>query len=230
MVPLTEPARFTLFRLWQVEPGSSRPGGVRVHRLDWDDGRRADAAADMSREVDQVTTVEVVQATADDAQLLSELGARTFRDTFAADNTEADMADYLATAFSRQVQADELAEAESLFLIARVDGAPAGYTRLRFGFAPDCVTESVGGTSPVELRRFYADLHWIGRGVGPALMKTALELAETRGCDVAWLDVWEKNQRAISFYSKWGFSIVGDQTFLLGEDVQHDLIMARKIS
>ena len=37
------------------------------------------------------TDIRVTQAASSDAALLTALGARTFRDTFAADNTEADM-------------------------------------------------------------------------------------------------------------------------------------------
>ena len=168
--------------------------------------------------------IDIVQATARHASLLAELGARTFRDTFGADNTQADMDQYLASAFSADIQARELADPASVFLVARADdGAAAGYARLRFGESPACV----GGLRPVEIARFYVDRPWMGRGVGAALMAAALELASQRGCDVAWLDVWEKNARAIAFYSKWGFSVVGSQPFLLGEDMQNDLLMAR---
>ena len=168
------------------------------------------------------TVIDVVQATASDAALLAELGARTFRDTFAADNTDADMDIYLATAFTPEVQARELSDEGSLFLIARVDGVPAGYTRLRFDDAPACV----GGVRPMELARFYADLPWIGHGVGQALMEAAFAVASSRGCDVVWLDVWERNPRAIRFYAKWGFKVIGEQKFLLGTDVQNDLLMS----
>lgn len=169
------------------------------------------------------TVIDVVEATASHAPLLAELGARTFRDTFAADNTEADMDLYLATAFTPEVQARELSDEGSLVLIVRADGTPAGYTRLRFGDAPACVR----GVRSMELARFYVDLPWIGHGVGAALMKMALDAASTRACDVVWLDVWERNPRAIRFYSKWGFEVVGEQKFLLGTDVQNDLLMAR---
>jgi GNAT superfamily N-acetyltransferase len=169
--------------------------------------------------------ITVAPATAADAALLAGLGARTFFDTYAADNTEADMATYLAECFSPAQQALELADERSLFLIARADGAPVGYTRLRLGEAPDCVA----GCNPVELVRFYADLPWIGRGVGPALMEAALGVAGAMGCDVVWLDVWTRNPRGLAFYTKWGFTVAGRQTFLLGEDVQDDLIMSRAV-
>lgn len=166
---------------------------------------------------------EVRTATVADAALLADLGARTFRDTFAAENTEADMAAYLAAAFGNDVQTREIADVASAFLIAQVDGETAGYARLRRGDTPACVL----GARPVEIARFYADAPWIGAGIGAALMTACLAEAAALGCDVIWLDVWERNARAIAFYAKWGFSVVGEQEFILGEDVQHDLLMAR---
>src|SRR5256885_12874476 len=56
---------------------------------------------------------------AEDAELLAELGARTFSETFAPDNTPEDIAAYLASAFSPAQQAEELADPDCLFQIAR---------------------------------------------------------------------------------------------------------------
>lgn len=162
-------------------------------------------------------------ATADDALLLARMGARTFRDTFGADNTAEDMAAYLARSFSPEIQAAELADAATDFLIAFAGDEPAGYAKVRAGSAPACVR----GTSPLEICRLYADTPWIGRGVGGTLMQACLGHAASLGCDVIWLDVWERNPRAIGFYERWGFAVVGEQDFVLGDDVQRDLLMAR---
>lgn len=158
--------------------------------------------------------------------LLADLGRRTFFDTFARDNTPEDMAAYLAASFGPQKQAEELADPLSHFLIAEVDGAPVGYARLHLGEPPATIT----GRMPVEIVRFYAVREWIGGGVGAALMATCLALAAEKGCDTIWLDVWERNPRAIAFYRKWGFAPVGEQAFQLGGDLQHDLLMQRSIS
>jgi diamine N-acetyltransferase len=170
-----------------------------------------------------VTPIEIRRATPEDAGLLAEIGARTFRDTFESDNTEADMTDYLASAFSPAIQADQLKDAGTTFLIAHIDGSAVGYAKLRLGDAPSCI----GGRVPVEISRFYADGPWIGRGVGAALMAASLRLSTEEGADIVWLDVWEKNYRALAFYAKWGFEVVGGQTFQLGSDLQNDLLMAR---
>src|ERR1700674_1797124 len=91
------------------------------------------------------------RANMNDAGLLAELGARTFSETFAADNSPADMASYLASSFSEAQQAAELADPHSIFHIARADGVAAGYAMLRAGSVLDSVTDD----EPIELVRLY---------------------------------------------------------------------------
>ena len=169
--------------------------------------------------------IQIRAATAADNVRLAELGARTFYDTFAADNTPEDMSAYLAGAFSPDKQAAELADPASRFLIAEIDGGAAGYARLKEGAPPS----SISGARPIEIARLYACREWIGQGVGARLMQACLDEAARRGCDTIWLDVWERNPRAIAFYARWGFVQVGEQTFQLGSDLQHDLLMQRAV-
>jgi ribosomal protein S18 acetylase RimI-like enzyme len=75
------------------------------------------------------------------------------------------------------------------------------------------------------LSRFYAVKGWIGRGVGPALMRACIAASRQRGAAGIWLGVWGKNERAIRFYRKWGFVQRGAQSFVLGSDHQTDLVM-----
>lgn len=161
-----------------------------------------------------------------DHELLAELGERTFRDTFARDNNPDDMAAYLASAFNPEIQAAELADPATTYLIAEANAAPIGYARLVRGPAPACVPAD----RPIEIRRIYSVAGWIGRGAGSALMRASLDESARQECDVIWLDVWEKNARAISFYARWGFSEVGSQPFVLGSDIQRDLLMARPVT
>src|SRR5450759_1498327 len=126
-------------------------------------------------------------ATAKDAALLAELGARTFSDTFGPDNTLEDMAAYLGATFGPEKQAVELADPRMTFFIAEIDGAPAGYAQLRSGG-----TDGVTGAKPIEVVRFYAAKEWIGRGVGPALMRACLDEAHRAGFQTLWLGVWKR--------------------------------------
>jgi ribosomal protein S18 acetylase RimI-like enzyme len=166
------------------------------------------------------------EATASDAALLSQLGARTFSETFAADNTPADMAAYLAASFSPEQQAAELAEALTTFLIAEIDKVAVGYAMLHPGAMP----HPAGSEKPIELVRLYVSRDWHGRGVGEALIQQCMDLARQKGYRTLWLGVWEHNARARAFYRKWQFQEFGEHVFQLGGDSQNDILMARALA
>lgn len=165
------------------------------------------------------------KGTAEDAQLLAELGERTFRDAFAAQNTAENLQRYLAQAFGEEKQRTEVSDPTATFFLAFVGAAAAGYLVLRSRNAPSCVTEP----EPIEVERLYVDRPFWGTGVSTALMERAEQEARERGCQSIWLAVWEHNARARAFYRRRNFREVGKQLFVLGTDPQTDLILVRRL-
>lgn len=157
-----------------------------------------------------------------DAATLAEFAARTFADTFAADNRPEDLALHLARSYGPAQQGAELVDPAVTTLLAEVGDELVGYAQLRAGRAPGCVA----GDAPLELWRFYVARAWHGQGLARALMTQVDEAARQRGAGTLWLGVWERNERAKAFYRKAGFIDVGSHTFLLGRDPQTDRIMA----
>ncbi len=84
--------------------------------------------------------------------MLTELGRRTFHETFAADNTPEDMAAHMQAAFVVERVVDELRQPGSVFLIAEALSKALGYARLEPAPAPECVR----GPSPVRLIKLYS--------------------------------------------------------------------------
>jgi ribosomal protein S18 acetylase RimI-like enzyme len=166
------------------------------------------------------------RANVDDAGLLAEVGARTFVETFAEDNSAEDMAAYLASSFSEAQQASELADPDSTIYIAETNGLAIGYAMLRSGYAPECVTDN----RPIELVRLYVSREHLGGGVGSGLMQDCINEADHQGYRTLWLGVWENNHRAQAFYRKWKFRDVGTHIFQLGQDAQTDILMELSIS
>ena len=171
------------------------------------------------------SNLTIRDATPADDALLANLGARTFNEAYAKDLPAETMAEYLPVAFNPRVQAEELREVGSAFLIVEIGEEAVGYARLKEGQAPPVV----GGSRPIELARIYLVQEATGSGVGSKLMQACLEEAKIKGCDRIWLGVWERNERAIAFYRKWGFAIVGSQTFEMGDELQTDLLMQRLV-
>ena len=194
---------------------------------------RSASSRDFSRSlVQQVTVGDDVMsfriATPDDAQRLARAAAAFFVDTFAAANRPEDMDAYLASAFSENHQRAELSHMDSRVWLATIGDDIVGYAHVRRSAAPSTV--SAARTRAVEIARIYAGRRWHGHGLGGALLEACVNTAREWGGDVLWLGVWEKNSRAIAFYEKNGFQVVGEQPFLLGRDLQRDLVMARRLT
>ncbi len=170
--------------------------------------------------------IEVRYATHKDAEMIAELSRKTFQDTFAAFNTKEDMQLFLDSNFNKQLLMEEVVTERNIFLLAYNDGQLAGYARLREDNNP----EQLQGIPTLEIARIYATSEAIGTGIGKTLMEKAIEIARQRGKQILWLGVWEKNQRAIDFYTRWGFEKFSDHEFVLGKDIQNDWLMKRNVT
>ena len=176
--------------------------------------------------VSQRPPVRIRRATPDDAAALAEFGARTFFETFAADNTPEDMRLHLASAWHPELQRAEIADASLDTLLAcDADGNLAGFAQICTGHPP----AGISVRKPLELKRFYVDKPWQGQGLARQLMEAVELQARTRGALELWLGVFERNERAQAFYRKCGFRKVGTQIFVVGTDPQRDHVMLREL-
>lgn len=173
----------------------------------------------------QSATLSVRMATEDDAADVAALAERTFRATFADANDADDLDAHCASNYGTALQRSEILDPGLRTLLVVAGTAIAGYAQVRLHAPKDCVA----ARSPAELLRIYVDAEWHGRGAAQALLNASLDAAREAGCDRIWLGVWEHNPRAIAFYRKQGFETVGEHTFLLGEDPQRDVVMARPL-
>lgn len=158
-----------------------------------------------------------------DLKTLQNIGIQTFTETFAEDNTEEAMEKYLEDSFNTEKIKSELNNPDSLFYIAWEEDNPVGYLKMNSGKAQ---TELQDETS-LEIERIYVKKSHHGKKVGQLLYNQALETAQQLGKSYLWLGVWEKNLRAINFYSKNGFVEFDKHIFRLGEEEQTDLMMKK---
>ena len=159
------------------------------------------------------------------AVFLCSFGYRTFDQAFRKLNNQKDFDTYLSNAFSLDTISGELKDSRSEFFVAFQGDEPVGYFKLFAGPAPECVT----CLPAIELARFYALKSQWGKGVGKAMMEKAMDLARGHGFSAMWLSSWKKNHRGNVFYKKWGFDVVGEQTFTIGKDIQQDFVLSRRL-
>jgi ribosomal protein S18 acetylase RimI-like enzyme len=170
-------------------------------------------------------TVALRRAAPGDAPSLTVLAERTFRDAFGARNSPEDMDLHCTRYFSPDIQAREIADRGIVTMLAVENGQFVGFTQMTLA-RPQA---HVAGERPAELNRIYVVAEHHGKGVAQALMQQAIGDAKAAGADCLWLGVWEHNPKAMAFYRKFGFEIVGSHPFMLGHERQRDLVMSIKL-
>lgn len=164
-------------------------------------------------------------ATSADAPALAQFAERSFRDAFASMNAASDMDLHCRRHYGEAIQAREIGEADRVTLVAEEGGVLSAFAQLRRDPPPPFVN----GPVPGEIQRFYVAREFHGSGLATSLMQACFTNLYAGGARTAWLGVWERNPRAIAFYRRLGFVEVGEQRFLLGTDLQRDLVLARPL-
>jgi diamine N-acetyltransferase len=160
-----------------------------------------------------------------DAELIADMSRQTFYDSFATQNTKEDMDIFLSKTFTKEILMNEVGAERNIFLLAYDNDEPVGYVRMRENNMPP----QLGTDRAMEIARIYSIKTSIGKGIGRALMQKCIDIAKERNHHTVWLGVWEHNQRAIDFYTRWGFEKFSDHDFILGNDVQKDWLMKKSI-
>jgi diamine N-acetyltransferase len=186
---------------------------------DRDGSGRDEVGQGASTTTDAAVTIR--SGVAGDARVLATFGAATFRSTYLADAPREALDAFVDRVFGPAKQATELADPSCQFFLAELAGELVGYLLLRDGPRP----ASVPGDRPLTLDRLYVAPDSQGRGIGRSLLERAVAAATSRGHDLLWLTVWERNQRAIAAYRRWGFHEVGEVGFDLAGAAQTDRVM-----
>ena len=160
-----------------------------------------------------------------DLENLQKISITTFRETFEEVNSEKDMQKYLDENLSLERLKNELENLDSEFYFIENENKNLGYLKLNFGNAQ---TEKVE-ENYFEIERIYVLKAFLGQKIGQILFDKAIEIGREKNLEYVWLGVWEENHRAIRFYGKNGFEIFGKHDFVLGKDVQTDLLMKLKL-
>lgn len=161
----------------------------------------------------------------EDLAKIQRISEETFRETFASENTEEDMQQYVKMNFSEEVLRQELENPASVYFLAEKEGVPAAYLKVNF---EEAQTEK-GHPQSLEIQRIYVLRTHKAVGLGRALILEAEALAKKTTLAYLWLGVWEHNHPAIQFYEKLGFRIFDSHIFMLGDDPQKDYLMKREL-
>jgi|APTNR8051073442_1049403.scaffolds.fasta_scaffold00426_25 ribosomal protein S18 acetylase RimI-like enzyme len=157
-----------------------------------------------------------------EAEKLSQFAASRFCDTFGHLYHPDDLKEHLEARYNEKVFSEYLLD-ENMFLVAAFnkDGEIIGYAKagdIEVPIEPSC-------DNARELHRLYVRDDMKGSGLGMELYNLVLQFAQAQGARELYLGVWSQNARAIAFYSKQGFEIVGKYLYQVGRTFDDERIM-----
>jgi ribosomal protein S18 acetylase RimI-like enzyme len=156
----------------------------------------------------------------DDADALALIGGASFLESFAGMIDGQALVAHCARQHAAETYRAYFAKGARAWIAGLAPGgAPVGYALL----SPPELDQAREGD--IELKRIYVLSRFQGSGVAAALMDAALTAAE--GSRRLLLGVKADNHRALAFYRKQGFAVIGDRQFDVGGTRYDDLVLAR---
>jgi len=154
-----------------------------------------------------MTTIRKVSVT--DVDLLAQLGPQTFIESHGHSAAKEDVESYISTAYSIEACQQELADAKNIYHFIYYNNKPAGFSKIILNSA----APGIAATNITKLERIYVLKQFYNMKLGLALLNFNIELSKQHNQTGMWLYTWIENERAVNFYKKAGFKIIGSYDF-----------------
>lgn len=156
-----------------------------------------------------MSVTKIIQAFATDAEILSTLGRHTFIESHGHSAAKEDIDTYINTAYSLEACQQELTDTNNVYYFIYYNNQPAGFSKVIL----NCPAPGVMGTNITKLERIYVLKEFYNLKLGLALLNFNIELSKSNQQAGMWLYTWIENERAVNFYKKAGFVIIGSYDF-----------------
>lgn len=159
-------------------------------------------------------TSSINKATLADAPLLAELGKATFIESHGHSASQEDIEGYVQDKYTVDAMETELSDPRNVFYIIYYKDQPAGFSKIIFN-VPHANIQQANVT---KLERIYLLKQFYGLQLGQELLQFNIQLSKEKDQAGMWLFVWTENPRALRFYEKAGFKVIGSHDFALTEN------------
>lgn len=155
----------------------------------------------------------IVKAKQEDFQLLCDIGKKSFIESHGDSASETDINEYANANYNSGKFTEELSYTKNIYHIIYHNEHPAGYSKIIF----NSFHKNISMGNVTKLDRLYLLKEFYNLKLGLELFEFNIELSKQNNQAGMWLFVWKENQRAVNFYKRTGFKIIGDYDFKISE-------------
>ena len=170
----------------------------------------------LNKQLNNLTIAEltsIVKATENDYQLIADIGRTSFVESHGNSAAKCEIDFYVSRNYHPQVIKAELSDPMNIYHLIYHDEQPAGYSKIICNVAHSNIQRK----NVTKLERLYLLKGFYGLRSGYELLNFNIDLSRKNNQSGMWLYVWKENHRAVNFYKKTGFKIVGSYDFKITE-------------
>mgnify|MGYP003340972085 CR=1 FL=1 len=120
-----------------------------------------------------------------------------------------DLDEYMRAHYNREAIMQELEDIRNVYHILYFNDMPVGFSKLVLNAAHENIREA----NCAKLDRIYLLPEYFDKKLGVALLSHNIDLAKQNDQSGIWLVTWIGNTRAIAFYTRAGFQVIGSYQF-----------------
>lgn len=157
--------------------------------------------------------ISIDSATASDSKTIVDIGLVSVEEAHRGSCSAQELNEYLQKHYNNDAIGAELSDEKNIYHIIKVDGEPAGFSKIVLNAAHADIEQP----NVTKLDRIYLLSNFFNLRLGFQLLQFNIGLAKANGQAGIWLYTWTGNTRAINFYEKNGFNIIGSHNFQVTE-------------
>ncbi|WP_439865019.1 GNAT family N-acetyltransferase [Pseudomonas antarctica] len=173
-----------------------------------------------------MSAILIRPATAEDALCIGVLGMQVFLDTYATQGIRTSIATEALQAFAPNTIAQLLAQLNVSLTVAESNGHLIGFAQIKLN-APHPMIQT---PDAAELQRLYIQERFTGQSIGYQLLQAAEQRAALGGAPLLWATVWVGNNRALGFYPRRGYEVLGEPTYTFQGETHANLLFGKALN
>ncbi|MEM6685613.1 MAG: GNAT family N-acetyltransferase [Bacteroidota bacterium] len=157
--------------------------------------------------------IHIRKATTNDIAAISQIGRTTFLETYLPNTPKEAVESFVEHAFDLDTLRAEFKQERVYYFLCFLEETLVGYAKIELN-SPNNTVEA---TRVTKLDRFYVLKAFHGQKLGAQLFNHLVHFSKTQQQQGIWLYVLITNERALRFYTKNNFQIVGEYDFKISE-------------
>ena len=159
----------------------------------------------------RIRMISIIKATVQDCHIIAGIGKVSVVDSHRESCPAEVMHEFLERYYTSDAIKNELRDVNNIYYLIQYNDQPAGFSKIVLNAKhPTIRAENV-----TLLDRIYIRKEFYGLKLGRELLHFNITLARDNNQSGIWLYAWIGNTRAIHFYQKAGFTIIGSHQYFV---------------